>query len=296
MSEIKAGGLYVDVGLSTANSVVLFLLLAFLVSSLGFELFFSIPYSKFATKEEIEKLSRVHIIKYAFHHRVNPRLGWALIYIFPVIVPAIAFAVYAVDNNEKIGKIAPSETYAILVFIGWILSFTKRFLESQFLQVYSDTIPILTILIVSGGYSYCGFASVYFANQVEGYEISPDSGTFVKDIICIVGYVVFISLNFHSHLTLRNIRKRNPEQPDKKYYSLHELGRLFVVLVCPHYIFEVVFWLFWAAFSGVVSNYISAGFSFFYLSIRTYKTYQWYVSKGLHTKPEELVEVAAFGV
>ena len=51
-TESKAGGFYLDAGWSTENIVVIALLLAVVVPSLLFEVFFSIPYSKFASKEE----------------------------------------------------------------------------------------------------------------------------------------------------------------------------------------------------------------------------------------------------
>jgi len=287
-TEILVGGLFVDVGWDSINiglfSTVLFTCTGFVL----YELFVGLHYSKFAKEEAIANLP-LEVLRKLVYKRIDSRLGWIIVYSTPAITYAGLFAFFAFENIEKIGKFAPSEAYSLILLIGWEMNFVKRCLESAFLHIYSDTVPVFTVVLVAFGYSHVGLLSLFWSNQVEGYEISTDSDTFTKSIICIVGFCVGMSVNFYSHVRLRNIRAKNqsPVQ-EKKYYSLEELGCLFQAFICPHYVFEILHFLSWGFFGGTVAHYLSAGTVFFYLSLRTRSTYQWYKEKGLIHKADDI--------
>mmetsp|Transcript_16538 Transcript_16538/g.18702 ORF Transcript_16538/g.18702 Transcript_16538/m.18702 type:complete len:297 (+) Transcript_16538:271-1161(+) len=284
-TEIKAGGLFVDVDLEQNNNLPV-LILALIVLGFWFSTNFlcPIPYSKFAAEEEIERKFHQRIFIQIFTYRLSPRLGWVICYAIPAVVPAVQFAILAKVNQDEIGKIAPSEDYALILFIMWELSFVKRTLEAAFLQVYSSTFPAISCIIITGGYTIFGCCAIHFANQVVGYGIGPDFDTFPIDIICMIGYVVFFLMNFYCHCKLANVRKNNK---DKRYHSLEELGPLFQWLVCPHFVGEMLFWLFYAGLGGTFTHWIVAALANVTLSIRTYNNYYWYKEHDLIKKNDD---------
>eukprot|EP00510_Aplanochytrium_minuta_P002989 CAMPEP_0184009962 /NCGR_PEP_ID=MMETSP0954-20121128/2922_1 /TAXON_ID=627963 /ORGANISM="Aplanochytrium sp, Strain PBS07" /LENGTH=303 /DNA_ID=CAMNT_0026289445 /DNA_START=123 /DNA_END=1034 /DNA_ORIENTATION=+ len=291
-TEILGGGMLVQLEWSTAN-IALFSVCVITLSSLVFyECLLGLPYSKFGKQEHIVKAPGP--IQKFFHYRISTRVAWITAYSSAALGYAILFVYYALENQERIGKYAPSETYSLILLIGWEVNFIKRVLECAFLHIFSDTVPILTFAVITFGYTHLGLLCVYFSNQVQGYEISSGSPTFTKDILCIVGYCVGMSTNFYAHVRLRNIRKQSgQDEAIKKYFSLEELGPLFQIFVCPQYVFEILHFVCWSIFGATAAHYLVAFGVTSYLSLRTKSTYQWYKAKGLVKRQVEDAEGGA---
>lgn len=144
-SEILTGGMFVKIDWSTANIVIFSICVVSVFSLLGYEFMLGIPYSKFAKDEHIAKSPGV--IQRALRYRINMRVGWVIVYGSAALGYAILFCYYAVQNQERIGKFAPSELYSLILLVGWEANFIKRILECIFLHIFSDTIPLVTIIM-----------------------------------------------------------------------------------------------------------------------------------------------------
>ena len=279
---IQGGGMYVDVKLDTALNIGLFafVLPVFTVMATSEYLHLHIPYSKFASEDMIQELPG-NAMRKAFQAQIASRTGMFFIYIVPLLSYVILWAVYAGQNMARFGQVAPSPTYSILLFVGWMMSFSKRVFEVLFVHIYSGTIPIASSISISLGYSAAGLVTCVFANQVVGYDVFGPQ-TVVKDVICILFFLVGIIVNFIAHYQLRLARLRPSEEgKPKRYMAPGEIGWLFKVFICPHYVFEIIMFAAWCIFGATCVHYCVGVGVAGYLSGRTRSTYKWYQSKGL---------------
>ena len=284
LTGIYGGGMYVDVELNVPLNAVIFSILLCLFSVMALSEVVSVhfPYSKFAKPEALGELPSTFLQK-AFAIQMNSRLGMFILYFVPLLCYVIIWAVFASENVAQIGMVAPSQTYSVLLFVGWCLAFGKRCFEVLFVHVYSGKIPVLSSMMITGAYSAMGLGCAAFANQVVGYT-AFDPFTRAKDICCVIFFCIGITVNFISHYQLRAVRIRQPgESADahKKYYSPSEIGWLFKVFVCPHYIFEIVMYAAWSIFGATSVHYILGLGVFIYLSLRTRSTHKWYIDRGI---------------
>jgi hypothetical protein len=280
LTPVLGGGMYVDVqiGASAENSVAFAFILLILVVFVGSEVTgWHVPYSKFAKEDQVNKLP-LNVLQKLFAAQMGSRLGFFILYFSPIIAYIVIWSIYAGQNQSAFGQVAFSKTYSSLLFAGWLLSFSKRCLEVLFVHIYSGEIPIVSTMLIGVGYSALGLITALYTNQVIGYE-AFGSRTIVKDVICIIVFFVGMTINFISHIQLRLARQRAKEM--KRYLAPAEIGLLFRVFICPHYIFEAVGFMAWSVFGATVVHYLTGTGMLCYLSLRTRATYQWYIEKGL---------------
>jgi hypothetical protein len=283
-TPVVAGGLYVDIKLNTPLNVAIFAILLLLLSSIvATELLnIHVPYSKFAQEDAIRELP-AQFLRRAFSAQMSSRKGFFILYFLPLISYVILWAIFAADNMRLFGQVAPSQTYSVLLFVGWCLTFGKRCYEVLFVHIYSGAIPIISTVLIAVGYSSAGLVTCAFANQVFGYQ-AFGATTVVKDSLCVIFFVIGIVVNFISHYQLRLARLRVSESNPangKRYLSPAEIGWLFKIFICPHYVFETVMFVAWSVFGATSVHYMTAITVSCYLGLRTRATYKWYVKKGL---------------
>lgn len=279
---IYAGGLFVDVKLDGEpwNGAIFGILLAITVSIAATEVLqIHVPYSKFAHDDAIKELP-INCLQKVFSSKLEARFGYFLFYAIPLLSYVIIWGAYAGQNKNFFGLVAPSSTYSIVAFIGWVLSFSKRCLEVLFVHIYSGSMPVLSSVLVIIAYSAAGLACAVFSNQVVGYEAFGPT-TIVKDVLCVIFFFIGYIVNAIAHYQLRLVRLRSDKQETKKYFAPEEIGILFKWFICPHYLFETIMFVAWSAFGATCVHWMTACTIVVYLSLRTRATYQWYKKKGL---------------
>ena len=292
MTPISVGGLYVDVPLDNSlNIAILVTLVVLLASIVATELFnIHVPYSKFAQDDAIKELP-AQMLRNVFHMQINSRVGFFILYFVPLVSYIVLWIILASQNLDSIGSVAPSPTYSILLFAGWCATFGKRCLEVLFVHIYSGTIPVLSVLLIAIGYSGAGLVACAFSNQVIGYNAfdNNQNDTMVKDVICVIFFILGITVNFIAHYQLRvarlishnNNNNSNRQHHEQKYLSPSEIGWLFKVFICPHYVFETIMFVAWSVFGATCAHYSIAIGVILYLGLRLRATYKWYVKQGL---------------
>lgn len=283
-TNIYAGGLYVDIrlGATPYNTPIFGIFLAIALSIAFTEIFgIHVPYSKFAHEDAMQELP-ANFLKQMFRARLGARFGYFVFYFVPWLGYLIIWSAFAGENRSLFGMVAPSSTYSVLLFVGWMLTFSKRCFEVLFVHIFSGTMPLTSSVLVAIAYTGAGLACAVYANQVVGYEAFGPQ-TRAKDVICVICYVIGFTVNAYAHYQLRLVRlKSNDVSADKKrYFAPEEIGILFKWFVCPHYVFEIVMFVSWSAFGATAVHWITAITIFTYLSLRTRATYQWYVKRGL---------------
>lgn len=284
-TTIVAGGLFVHLPATTFNAVVLGLGIYFMLGMVGTEVTgLRVPYSKFASEDERAKAPGFWQKLGAY--QLNPKLGMFLLYLVPLVLYLALFFYYTSVNlaNKDYGEdglIAPSPNYSIALCVGWSFSFTKRCLEVLFLHDYSGKMPAFATFIVGFGYTAFGLLALMASNQVGGYD--EDESTAVKDIICIIVFFIGMAVNFYSHVTLKLARRNVVINDDGKklYKSPAELGMLFRIFICPHYIFEMFSFVAWGIYGGTAMHWVFAATDIGYMILRTRATYHWYLKRGL---------------
>ncbi|GLJ24749.1 hypothetical protein SUGI_0473110 [Cryptomeria japonica] len=86
-------------------------------------------------------------------------------------------------------------------------------------------------------------------------------------------FCIGIGGNFYHHYLLSRLRKNG-----KTGYVVPS-GGLFDLVVCPHYLFEIVDWMGLAFISQTLYSWVSVFWTVVYLSSRSYATRQWYLQK-----------------
>ncbi|XP_076924413.1 uncharacterized protein LOC143586835 [Bidens hawaiensis] len=157
----------------------------------------------------------------------------------------------------------------VMVISALTIHFFKRVVEVLFVHKYSGYMSLEAVIPVTLNYTI-STATMIYAQYL--------SGTFAEPLIVLksVGVTLFligITGNFYHHWILSNLR----EKGDREYKI--PKGRLFDLVICPHYLFEIV------EFIGVTcisQTLYSACFTFgtmCYLTGRSLATREWYISK-----------------
>ncbi|KAL3523702.1 hypothetical protein ACH5RR_016536 [Cinchona calisaya] len=147
--------------------------------------------------------------------------------------------------------------------------FSKRVLESLFVHKYSGGMMLDSVIIISSSYSFAAAGMIYIQHMtLEAPEPLVDL-KFLGLLIFLLG----ISGNFYHHYLLANLRKEN-----EKGYKI-PTGGLFNLVVCPHYLFEILGFLGISFISQTLFSYVCGIGVALYLIGRSYVTRKWYISK-----------------
>lgn len=152
--------------------------------------------------------------------------------------------------------------YQTLVLACLTVHFVKRLLESWFLHKYSGPMSPFAAAGISCFYSLTTFLPAWINRQLIS-EI---------DVPALMGLVVFLageSLNFIHHKIIADLRLNTME------YMIPR-GGLFDLVVCPHYLFEIVSWIGLCLIFRHASLFLLFSLMVMYLLLRSLQTLKWY--------------------
>ncbi|KAK4435942.1 Steroid 5-alpha-reductase DET2 [Sesamum alatum] len=110
---------------------------------------------------------------------------------------------------------------------------------------------------------------IYFQHRVEGFPEPLVDFKYVGVLVFLVGVVG----NFYHHYLLSKLRDGN----DKGYKIPR--GGLFDLVICPHYLFEILIFIGFSFISQTLFSYLCAVGSTMYLLARSCAIINWYLSK-----------------
>nr|CAB3451982.1 unnamed protein product [Digitaria exilis] len=154
------------------------------------------------------------------------------------------------------------------------IHFLKRVLEVLFVHRYSGSMPLVTALFISSYYLSSSIAMIYAQHLSNGL---PDPAV---DLLYpgVLVFFVGIAGNFYHHYLLSRLRASGGGGSDKKVYKIPR-GGLFELVVCPHYLFEIIGFFGFAMISQTLYALAVAIGTAAYLAGRSAATRKWYAAK-----------------
>lgn len=161
----------------------------------------------------------------------------------------------------------------LLVQLAVSIHFFKRIFEVLFIHKYSGGMILDSALTISLSY-FVSSAFMIYAQHLTHGSTEPAVDLMYSGVLV---YVIGICGNFYHHYLLSELRGNEGE----KEYKIPR-GGLFDLVICPHYLFEIL--IFWGIFfiSQTVYAFCFALATTFYLMGRSYATRKWYLSKFDH--------------
>jgi len=153
-----------------------------------------------------------------------------------------------------------------IMTILFVLHFGKRCVEALFVHKYSGPIDVFSVVQITGFYCLAVWLGLLTTATV----------TEAPDMITGIGLATFAAgtvINAYHHVLLANLRTRGSNE-----YVIPG-GGLFNVIVCPHYLGELLAWLGIALVSRQLAMYIWFFGETAYLLIRSRNTLKWYRAK-----------------
>ncbi|GLJ24750.1 hypothetical protein SUGI_0473120 [Cryptomeria japonica] len=211
----------------------------------------NLTYSKFAKTIEVKQAKKV-----------SSRNGMLICY-GPASVASSAFLL------SKLGYIGSTGPHLLTLASALTIHFLKRELEVLFLHRYSGDMPLQTALLISFSYFFQTVNLLYAQQLSEGMRPPGRDLMWVGVVLFCIG----IGGNLYHHYLLSKLRK------DGKTGYVVPSGGLFDLVVCPHYLFEIVDWIGLAFISQTLYSWASVVWTVIYLAGRSYATRQWYLQK-----------------
>ncbi|KAL1828096.1 hypothetical protein DCAR_0207298 [Daucus carota subsp. sativus] len=213
----------------------------------------TIQYSKiFNTSKKNVEASKSKMIEF------SGRIGMFLAY-FPAFVAAVA--ALALMQNQGLRFTLLTSAVA--------LHFFKRVFEVLCIHKFSGSMPIDTVIIISSSYFLFAVSVIYSQHLAEEFKEPIIDLKYAGTATFLVG----ITGNFYHHYLLSKLRKEG----EKQYKIPH--GGLFDLVICPHYLFEIIGFI---GISCISQTVYALSFTFgssAYLTGRSYATRKWYLSK-----------------
>ncbi|KAJ4829672.1 hypothetical protein Tsubulata_047989 [Turnera subulata] len=150
------------------------------------------------------------------------------------------------------------------------LHFFKRVLEVLFVHKYSGGIAVESLVPIASGYSTSAAMTVYaqyLTQELSEPQVDLKYPGIVLFLIGIIG-------NFYHHYILSKLRSKD----DDKGYKVPK-GGLFDLVLCPHYLFEIIDLMGISFMSQTLYAFCFAIGTTIYLMGRGYATRRWYLSK-----------------
>ncbi|WOK99481.1 3-oxo-5-alpha-steroid 4-dehydrogenase 2 [Canna indica] len=234
----------------TAMSVIHLISLAFIgISEVGGR---HLQYSKFWNANKALGAAAKQI-------RISSRAGMLLLYTPALAAAAAAFCVPGAVTGER----------SLLVALALALHFFKRDFEVLFIHQFSGEIILDSAVLISFSYFISSVTIIYAQYLTQSMGEPAVDLKYAGVVIFLVG----IFGNFYHHYLLSKLRKKG-----EKGYKIPE-GGIFGLVICPHYLFEVIGWVGIALISQTVYAFSFVLGSTFYLMGRSYATRRWYLSK-----------------
>ncbi|KAK4359874.1 hypothetical protein RND71_022103 [Anisodus tanguticus] len=149
------------------------------------------------------------------------------------------------------------------------IHFLKRVLEVLFVHKYSGGMVLGSVLLISSIYFSLAVVIIFIQHLTLGYTEPEVDLKYIGLLIFLVG----ISGNFYHHYLLSKLRDSK-----EKGYKIPQ-GGLFSVVICPHYLFEILGFVGISFISQTSFSLSCAVGVTLYLSGRSYVTRKWYLSK-----------------
>ncbi|MCD7455708.1 hypothetical protein HAX54_029226 [Datura stramonium] len=149
------------------------------------------------------------------------------------------------------------------------IHFFKRLLEVLFVHKYSGGMAMNSIITISSSY-FIAFSSLMYIQYLTKRSTEPSIDLkYIGSIVFLVGIIG----NLYHHFLLSKLRKKG-----ESGYKIPK-GGLFSLVICPHYLFEIVTFLGFSLISQTLFSFSSTIGTLFYLMGRSYATRKWYFSK-----------------
>lgn len=209
----------------------------------------NIPYSKFWNLNNNVATSQI---------KLSGRTGMLLAYTPAFLAGVISFGLFP-DEGLRF----------TLVSTALAIHFFKRLFEVIFIHKYSSSMPVDVAIVISLSY-FLYTVSMIYAQYLTGTFPEPPMDLKYAGVVM---FLVGISGNFYHHYLLSKLRKEG-----EKEYKIPR-GGLFDLVVCPHYLFEILGFTGVACISQTVYAFSFTMGSALVLMGRSYATKKWYLSK-----------------
>ncbi|CAN0908740.1 Steroid 5-alpha-reductase DET2 [Linum grandiflorum] len=196
---------------------------------------------------------------------ISSRNGMLLAYT-PAFLSALSSLILLLLNNyhhNGAGDVS-SGVRLLLVNSALAVHFLKRILE------YSGKMAVETAIPISLSYLMITTVTIYTQRLTQD-ALLPDPSLDLKPFGLLL-FLVGIAGNFYHHYLLAKLRT------DSKEYKIPK-GGMFNLVICPHYLFEIMGFYGIAFMSQTLYSFTVAVGTTAYLSGRSYATRKWYLSK-----------------
>ncbi|KAI7749577.1 hypothetical protein M8C21_021879 [Ambrosia artemisiifolia] len=156
--------------------------------------------------------------------------------------------------------------------------FLKRVLEVLFLHKYSGSIGLESAIVVILSYTLSTVTMIYAQYLSRDFPNPQVDLKYVGVGLFLIG----ITGNFYHHYLLANLRKEG----DKEYKI--PKGGLFDLVICPHYLFEIIGYVGVACISQTAYAFAFTLGTVFYLMGRSHATREWYLTKFGDSFPKDV--------
>lgn len=177
---------------------------------------------------------------------LGPQVDWQTVflleYLGPFMIHQLIFVFYSVYEYRSKKN--------MMVWAMLTLHYGKRILESLFVHRFSHASMPLAGALKNCTY-YWGLGGVYLGLTCI---LKVEAGWDIFDIIALISFLTFESLNLAAHVKLRNLRPKGT-----RIRACPHGFPLFDLVACPNYFFELLAWIAFALF--VRTQYMAYGFA-----------------------------------
>ncbi|KAB2627251.1 very-long-chain enoyl-CoA reductase-like [Pyrus ussuriensis x Pyrus communis] len=191
--------------------------------------------------------------------KLSSRTGMLIAYTPAFLAAVASFVIYPQEDIRM-----------LLLSSALTIHFLKRILEVLFVHKYSGGMILDSAVIISLSYGVCTASVTYAQSLTKGL---PEPSIDLKYLGCLL-FILGISGNFYHHCLLSRMRRLKGD----KEYKIPK-GGLFGIIICPHYLFEIIGFVGVALISQTLYGFSFTIGSALYLIARSYMTRRWYVSK-----------------
>ncbi|CAK9316940.1 unnamed protein product [Citrullus colocynthis] len=210
-----------------------------------------LQYSKFWNANSVPKHSSEET-------KLSSKYGMLLAYTPAFLAGAASFWLFP-SGDERI----------LLLKSALTLHFFKRIFEVLFIHKYSSKMVLETAIKISLSYFMSTAIMIYTQHLSQGI---PEPPIDLKNI-GIGFFLLGIIGNFYHHYLLSQTRKQG-----ETGYKIPK-GGLFSLVICPHYLFEIIEFFGFAFISQELYPLCFSIGTSIYLAGRSYATRKWYISK-----------------
>lgn len=190
--------------------------------------------------------------------KLSSRTGMLILYTPAALMGLASFVIFPDGGNRF-----------LMLKSAISIHFCKRVLETFFVHKYSGGTGLDSVIVISAGYFFSAATMIYIQSLTQGVAEPIIDLKYPGLVIFLVG----ISGNFYHHYLLSKLRKGN-----EKGYKI-PTGGLFGLVICPHYLFEILGFIGISFIAQTPFSYTSTIGIASYLMSRSYATRKWYLSK-----------------